>query len=108
MVQMRGKPHLRDDAAWLRQQVSRMTDHMEHTRAQPWSVQDAPEAFVATQLKAIVGIEIEVTDMQGKWKMSQNRSVQDAQGVVDGLSDPNDPHAHAEVAASVADRLRKR
>ena len=107
MVQMRGRVQVQTDAAWLHQQVSGMTDHMEQVRPQPWAVQDAPDVYVANQLKAIVGIEIEVTQMQGKWKMSQNRNASDAQGVVNGLSNPTDPHANSQVAASVVQRMRK-
>ena len=108
MVQMRGQVKAHTDEAWLHQQVSRMTAHMEQVRTQPWSVQDAPERYVMNQLKAIVGIEIDVTEVRGKWKMSQNRNADDAQGVVSGLSDPSDPHANAEVVASVAHRLRQK
>jgi len=108
MVQMRGQVKVHTDEAWLHQQVSKVTTHMERVRSQPWSVQDAPERYVASQLKAIVGIEIDVTEVRGKWKMSQNRNAEDAKGVVSGLSDPSDPHANAEVAASVAQRLRQK
>ena len=108
MVQLRGQVKVHTDEAWLHQQVSHVTTHMEQVRAQPWAVQDAPERYVANQLKAIVGIEIAVTEMKGKWKMSQNRSAQDAQGVVAGLSDPADPHANVHVAQSVAQRMRDR
>ena len=108
LVQVRGTPHVRDDAEWLAQQVSLMTQRMEQARPQPWQVQDAPEPFIATQLKAIVGLEIDILEMQGKWKMSQNRSLEDAQGVVEGLSNPHDPHANPAVAQAVAERLRQK
>lgn len=105
MVQVRGIPKVIDDAAGLRSLVTRLTDAMEQPRAYPWQVADAPTEFIEAQLKAIVGIEIEITDIRGKWKMSQNRSAEDAQGVVAGLSDPDDPHANAAVAHSVASRV---
>ena len=108
MVQMRGKPQVHADVQWLHQQVTHMTDHMEQVRTQPWGVDDAPESYISSQLKAIIGIEIEITEIQGKWKMSQNRHTQDAQGVVAGLSDASDPHANAAVAASVAARLKSK
>jgi transcriptional regulator len=86
MVQARGLPQVMDDAAWLREQVGQMTANLESQRAQPWSVADAPEDFIATQLRAIVGVEIPIASLEGKWKISQNRSEADRQGVIHGLA----------------------
>ncbi len=105
MVQVRGIPKVIDDAGWLRSLVTRLTDTTEEPRANPWQVADAPADFIDAQLKAIVGIEIEITDIRGKWKMSQNRSAEDASGVVAGLSDPDDPHANPAVARTVASKI---
>ncbi len=105
MVQVRGKPIVVESSDWLRGQVTAVTDMMEQARATPWKVADAPEEFIDTQLKAIVGLEIAITQIHGKWKMSQNRSADDARGVVAGLANPNDPHANPEVGAIVAKRL---
>ncbi len=105
MVQARGIPKVIDDAQWLREQVGTITDMMEQQRPEPWAVTDAPADYIDTQLKAIIGLEIEITDIRGKWKMSQNRSAEDASGVAAGLSNPDDPHANREVAAIVASRL---
>jgi transcriptional regulator len=80
-----GKPSVIDDAAWLRRLVGDLTDRHEHGRQNPWSVGDAPEDFIAAQLKAIVGIEIPIDRIEGKWKVSQNRSEPDRRGVVEGL-----------------------
>lgn len=107
-VQLRGRATLIHDTQWLRQQVDWVTAHLEQHRAQPWQVSDAPTDFIDSQLRALVGIQIAVSSWQGKWKMSQNRSSEDAQGVVQGLSDPADPHANAAVAAEVAARLAAR
>ena len=85
MVQARGRLRAVDDAPWLRAFVTRLTERHEATRAQPWAVTDAPEAFVDTMLRAIVGIEIELTALTGKWKVSQNRSAADRDGVARGL-----------------------
>lgn len=85
VVQVRGRARAIEDRDWLRRQVGLITDAHEAPRAKPWSVADAPEAFVAAQLKGIVGIEIEVTAMEGKWKVSQNRPAADIDGVVEGL-----------------------
>ncbi len=105
MVQARGIPTVIEPADWLHKQVTDITDSMERTRSAPWKVDDAPADYIATELKAIVGLEIEITAIQGKWKMSQNRSAADAQGVVHGLSDPADPHANARVADIVSSRM---
>jgi transcriptional regulator len=86
MVQARGTPQVMDDAVWLREQVGQMTANLESTREQPWSVADAPEDFIATQLRAIVGIEIPIASIEGKWKISQNRNEADRQGVMQGLA----------------------
>ena len=78
-----------DDAAWLRAFVTRLTDRFEAERADPWQVTDAPADFVEKQLTAIVGIEIPVTRLLGKWKASQNRVAADREGVVNGLRQRN-------------------
>jgi transcriptional regulator len=97
-----GRPRVIDDAAWLRRQVEDLTSHNEATRPAPWQVSDAPEPFVAAQLKAIVGIEIPVARIEGKWKVSQNRPAIDQAGVVAGLRGGNES---AETMASlVAER----
>jgi len=80
-----GRPHVIDDAAWLRRQVEDLTAHNEASRAAPWLVSDAPEDYLAAQLKGIVGIEIPIARIEGKWKVSQNRPAIDRAGVVAGL-----------------------
>lgn len=80
-----GRPQVMDDPAWLRQQIEDLTVHKEQTRAVPWHVSDAPETFVAAQMKGIVGLEIPITRIEGKWKVSQNRPAVDQAGVVTGL-----------------------
>ncbi|UVF18546.1 FMN-binding negative transcriptional regulator [Microvirga terrae] len=85
IVQARGRLIIRDDPDWLRRQIGAMTDLQEGPRPEPWSVGDAPAPFVAAQLKGIVGIEIEITRIEGKWKVSQNRSEADRIGVSAGL-----------------------
>lgn len=88
-----------DDAGWLRNFVGGLTDRFEAPRAQPWAMADAPEEFIAMQLRAIVGIEIQVTKLIGKWKTSQNRPAADQQGVVAGLRESGDALAQAMAAA---------
>jgi transcriptional regulator len=80
-----------DDADWLRAFLTRLTDAHESRRTAPWQLSDAPEEYVATQLKAIVGIEVRVATMQGKWKVSQNRLARDVDGVIAGLREQADP-----------------
>ncbi|MES2100087.1 MAG: FMN-binding negative transcriptional regulator [Pseudomonadota bacterium] len=87
MVQARGRLRAIDDTDWLRAFVTRLTDRHEAPRAQPWAVSDAPEDYIATMLRAIVGIEIVLTSLTGKWKVGQNRSAADRAGVAQGLAD---------------------
>src|SRR5690606_29209029 len=76
-----------DDTAWLDDLVRRLTDTHESGRAAPWSVDDAPERFVAGQLRAIVGVELRITRIEAKAKLSQNRPEADVEGVVAGLTE---------------------
>ncbi|OCW55982.1 FMN-binding negative transcriptional regulator [Hoeflea olei] len=85
MVQARGEARVHEGADWLHPQVSELTDTHEAARPAPWAVSDAPETFVAAQLRGIVGIEIEVSELTGKWKVSQNRQEADRRGVEGGL-----------------------
>jgi transcriptional regulator len=91
-----------DDAAWLRDFVTRLTNRHEAGRAMPWKVTDAPADFIERQLTGIVGIEIPVRRLEGKWKVSQNRAAPDRAGVVVGLREGDDPTSHA-LANLVAD-----
>ncbi|HEV2566590.1 MAG TPA: FMN-binding negative transcriptional regulator [Microvirga sp.] len=94
IVQARGLLKVRDDPDWLRQQITAMTDLQEAPRAEPWAVGDAPTSFVAAQLKGIVGVEIEITRIEGKWKVSQNRPEADRLGVSAGLRLSRDDASH--------------
>lgn len=80
-----GAPRVIDDADWLRAQVDALTQSQEQRRAAPWQVSDAPETFIASQIKGIVGIEIPITRIEGKWKVSQNRPAVDQAGVAAAL-----------------------
>jgi transcriptional regulator len=95
MVQARGRLRAVEDKAWLRAFVTRLTDHHEGGRAAPWAVTDAPADFVDSMLGAIVGIEIPLGSLVGKWKVSQNRSAADRAGVVQGLLRERDDTALA-------------
>jgi transcriptional regulator len=84
-VQARGVIRLLDDEGELLAIVHELTDHFEAGRDEPWSVDDAPSEFIAAQLRAIVGVEITVTEITGKAKLSQNRPDADRIGARDGL-----------------------
>jgi transcriptional regulator len=101
-VQARGTLRAIDDAEWLRGFVTRLTERHEAGRAAPWAVSDAPADYLQTMLRAIVGIEIELTALTGKWKLSQNRSAADRAGVVAGLGARDDDAGRA-LARRVAD-----
>ncbi len=93
MVPARGRLRAVDDAPWLRAFVTRLTERHEAGRALPWAVTDAPADYVDTMLRAIVGIEIELGALTGKWKVSQNRSAADRGGVESGLQAQGHPDA---------------
>jgi len=99
IVQARGKPRVIEDAPWLRAQIRALTASREAGREAPWSVDDAPADFIEQQMRAIVGLEIEIADIRGKWKASQNRTEADRAGVVIGLlgEDSEDAHDMAKV-----------
>ncbi|MGB8505643.1 FMN-binding negative transcriptional regulator [Mycobacterium sp.] len=85
-----------DDPHWVRDLITQLTNRHEHGRATtPWQVDDAPESYIAAQLKAIVGVELVISRVEGKSKMSQNQPERNRAGVIAGL----------ENSASVLDRL---
>ena len=106
MVQARGTARVIEDDAWLERQIAALTARQEASRAAPWAVGDAPADFVALQRKAIVGIAIEIADIRGKWKTSQNRTAADRAGVVQGLEALGDDEAAA-MAAIVRETGRR-
>jgi transcriptional regulator len=82
-----GRIRFIQDAAWLRELVGSLTRHHERTQARPWSIEDAPEAYLARMLGAIVGFEIAVERIEAKRKSSQNRTERERAGVVKALTD---------------------
>lgn len=100
LVEARGRSVVIEDPAWLLEQISELTATQEDHRPIPWAVSDAPDTYVASQLKGIFGIEIDVTRLEGKWKTSQNRPEADRVGVADGLA--------AEGAAEMAELVARR
>lgn len=98
-----GTLRLHDDSTFLRDHLERLTHRHENGRTSPWRVSDAPSDFIAQQMKAIVGLSIQIEGLEGKWKMSQNRADADIAGVIDGLNASGDAHEQ-EVASLVAAR----
>ncbi|MGE0558393.1 MAG: FMN-binding negative transcriptional regulator [Burkholderiales bacterium] len=93
---------IHDDPDWLRDLVSRLTDQQEAPLAQPWGITDAPADYIGQMLRAIVGVEIPVARLEGKWKVSQNRSTADRAGVAAAMEAHGDAQSQA-MAALVAE-----
>jgi transcriptional regulator len=89
-----------DDADWVLNLVTMLTNRHEQRRIEPWQVTDAPETYTRSQLRAIVGIELEISKVEGKAKMSQNQPERNRTGVVAGLKESDAPHDQL-----VADRV---
>lgn len=85
-VEAHGRPEFFEDPDRLLAAVTRLTNIHEHDRNHPWAVSDAPPEFVASQLRCIVGVRIPIDRIEGKSKMSQNRSAEDRAGVIAGLA----------------------
>lgn len=96
-----GRFVVHDDAAWTEDLVRRLTAKHEARGARPWSVDDAPPEFIAGQLRAIVGVELAITRIEAKAKLSQNRPAADVAGVISGLRDRGDT-----VSAEAVERAR--
>ena len=103
-VQGRGTLRAIDDAAWVHAFVSRLTTRHEAAQAKPWAVTDAPPDFIDTMTRAIVGIEITLTALTGKWKVSQNRPAADRAGVVSGLRASGEADAASSVEGYTSPR----
>jgi transcriptional regulator len=78
---------VRDDVAWVEQMVRDLTEVHEQGFDPPWRVDDAPPKYIAGQLRAIVGVEVHITAIEAKFKLSQNRSSADIDGAIAGLGD---------------------
>ena len=100
VAHVHGELVVHEDADWLAAHVRRLTRVHEGRRPAPWSVDDAPERFVAGQLRAIVGVEVRITRVEAKWKLSQNRPAADVDGVVTGLTADRETATAAAVQAA--------
>ena len=92
-VHIRGRFIAHDETEWKRALVTRLTEHHESQFAAPWAVSDAPADYIETMLNAIVGIEVQITSIQAKRKLSQNRPAADIAGTIAGLSALGGPSA---------------
>jgi transcriptional regulator len=103
VVHAHGRLRAIEDRAWLRAFVETLTNRHEAGRATPWQVADAPADYIESMLGGIVGIEVAVSRLAGKWKVSQNRPAHDRTGVVEGLS-----REGGAAAVAMADIVRAR
>ena len=99
-VHVRGHLVVHDEREWKLALVTRLTEHHESRSTQPWAVADAPPDYIERCSKAIVGIEVRITSIQAKRKLSQNRPGHDVAGVIDGLAEAGGD------AARVAEAMR--
>lgn len=102
-VHAHGPLHIHDSPVWLRAQLDRLTARHEASQAVPWRLDQAPAGYIEHLLSLIVGIEIPIRRLQGKWKLSQNRTAADRHGVIAGLQQQS-----AGQAAVVARVMRER
>lgn len=92
-----------DDAERLRSLVGRLTERHESRRPASWAIDDAPKDYIDAQLRAIVGFEMAISRIEGKWKLGQNRPAEDRAGTIAGLKEEGGPAEQA-VAALMSDR----
>jgi transcriptional regulator len=97
-----GLLRLIEDAAWLRSHLASLTHAHEQQFAAPWTMEDAPPDYIAAMMRGIVGVEIPITRLEGKWKLSQNRDARDREGAAAGLDALATPASHA-----VSEEMRK-
>jgi transcriptional regulator len=102
VVHAHGRIVVRDDEAFVRGLVARLTRKMEAGEPVPWKMGDAPADFLSQMLGAIVGIEIEVTQLTGKWKLSQNKASADRRGAASALAERDSDTQHAVADAMLA------
>jgi transcriptional regulator len=103
VVHVRGHLMWRQDAGWLRGLVERTTDAHEEGRAHRWRVSDAPPQYLERMLGSIVGFEIPISTVTGKWKLGQNRSAEDRSGVISGLEAES-----SDAATEMVERMHER
>ncbi len=103
VVHAHGPLIVHDDPKWLRGAVGRLTKKMEASQPTPWKMADAPPAYIDSMLSSIVGIEMPITRIVGKWKVSQNRSGADKASAIEGLRSTGE-----RTDAAIADLIERR
>jgi len=102
-VHVYGRVSFFEDSSRLLDLVTRLTNHHEAEFSKPWRVSDAPKKYIDSELKSIVGFEMPISKIEGKWKMSQNRPLDDREGAIRGLRESS-----SESASEVADEIEKK
>ncbi|MBY7676635.1 FMN-binding negative transcriptional regulator [Vibrio mimicus] len=106
VVHVKGKIRFIHDPQWIVGVLKRLTSENEREQVVPWSMSDAPESYIQNMLSAVVGIEIAIDSLSGKWKLSQNQSEINQKGVVDGLSSKSDTNSQA-IASMMCTNLQQ-
>lgn len=105
VVHAHGALRVFDDAAWVRAHLEALTDCHEANFPKPWAVSDAPHEFTEKLIESVVGIEIVITRLSGKWKVSQNKPAQNRAGVIKGLGGCG--HSNAAAMAALVEAEQK-
>jgi transcriptional regulator len=95
VVHAHGPLRVIEDPEWLRAHLVRLADIHESGSVNPWKVSDAPPEFIREQMRGIVGLEMPIRRLEGKWKVSQNKNERDRNAVLEGLADLNTPESMA-------------
>ena len=101
VVHAYGTLRIVEDAGWIRDQLESLTNNSEASFAEPWTLNDAPKDFTEKLIGTIVGIEIEITRLSGKWKASQNQPLENQLGVIQGLISIGEAEMAALVGAGI-------
>lgn len=101
-VQAYGRLKVIEEKSWLVDQIRALTKLHEANQPTPWTIEDAPADFIASMLNAIIGIEIDISRIEGKWKLSQNRSAADRASLIEALR-----MSDAENAGTIASLIDK-
>lgn len=107
-VHVHGKLSVKTDTEWLLEHLAKQTTRYEEGRIQPWSLSDAPPDYMQTMLSHIVGLEISITGIEGKEKLSQNRPVVDQKSIVQALNNPREPAIGSVFNQEIAMLMEKR
>ncbi|MGL5251307.1 MAG: FMN-binding negative transcriptional regulator [Enterovibrio sp.] len=108
VVHVHGKVRFIQDPQWIIGALEQLTSEHEREQAVPWSMSDAPESYIHSMLSGVVGIEIAIDSLRGKWKLSQNQPEKNQKGVIDGLSSKGDNNSQSITAMMSANLQQKR